>query len=147
MADLYTVDVSMNLAATVPDAVLSELRRHLGLEGTGDGHADDVDEHPVWAARGPARRIGGVLIGELIRTDMGWALTVRQEVHAEVMPQVDTLIEMLTFHSTTEGIIGQIRFYEDEIPDLLLNRSGELMKASLSRLPESEALVAPVRSG
>ncbi|MEV6385126.1 hypothetical protein AB0M31_37635 [Streptomyces sp. NPDC051773] len=138
MADLYTVDVSMNLAATVPDAVLSELRRHLGLEGPGDGHADNIDDHPVWAARGPARRIGGVLTGELIRTEQGWALTVRQEVHAETMPQVVSLIEMLASHSTTEGTIGQIRFYEDEIPELLLNRSGELTKASLSRLPETK---------
>ncbi|KFG10500.1 MULTISPECIES: hypothetical protein [Streptomyces] len=138
MADIYAVDVSMNLAATLPDAVLSELRRHLGHEGTDDGVADDCDDHPVWAARGPARRIGGVLIGELVRTDRGWALAVRQEVHAETMPQVDSLIEVLASHSTTEGAIGQIRFYEDEIPDLLLNRSGELMKVSLSRLPETQ---------
>ncbi|WP_159771291.1 hypothetical protein [Streptomyces sp. HM190] len=70
MADLCAVDVSLNLAATVPDAVLSELRRHLGHED-GDGLADESDDHPVWAARGPARRIGGVLVGELIRTDQG----------------------------------------------------------------------------
>ncbi|GAQ67638.1 hypothetical protein [Streptomyces scabiei] len=138
MADLYAVDVSMNLAARVPDAVLSELRRHLGHEGTDDGLADDCDDYPVWAARGPARRIGGVLIGELVRTDQGWSLTVRQEVHAESMPQVDSLIDVLASHSATQGVIGQIRFYEDEIPDLLLNRSGELMKVPLSRLPESQ---------
>ncbi|MGJ5825835.1 hypothetical protein [Streptomyces ossamyceticus] len=138
MADLYAVDVSLNLAATVPDAVLSELRRHLGHEGAGDGLADESDDHPFWAARGPAGRIGGVLVGELIRTDPGWALTVRQEVHAETMAQVDALIEMLAFHSATEGVIGQIRFYEDEIPDLYLSRSGELMKVSLSRLPETK---------
>jgi hypothetical protein len=138
MADIYAVDVSMNLAATVPNAVLSELRRHLGHEEADDGLADDCDDHLVWSARGPARRIGGVLVGELVRTDQGWALTVRQEVHVESMPQVDGLIEVLAFHSTTEGAIGQIRFYEDEIPDLLLNRSGELTKVSLSRLPERQ---------
>jgi hypothetical protein len=138
MADLYAVDVSMDLAATVPDAVLSELRRHLGLAGTEDTLIDDFEDYPVWAARGPARRIGGVLVGKLIRTDQVWSLTVRQEVHAEVMPQVDALMEMLAFHSTTEGTIGQIRFYEDEIPDLLLNRSGKLMMVSLSRLPETK---------
>ncbi|GAB2946204.1 hypothetical protein GCM10027075_53540 [Streptomyces heilongjiangensis] len=121
----------------MPDAVLSELRRHLGHEG-GDGLADESDDHPVWAARGPARRIGGVLVGELIRTDQGWALTVRQEVHAESMAQIDALIEVLAFHSATEGVIGQIRFYEDEIPDLLLSRSGELVRVSLSRLPETK---------
>ena len=54
------------------------------------------------------------------------------------MAQVDALIEMLAFHSATEGVIGQIRFYEDEIPDLYLSRSGELMKVSLSRLPETK---------
>ncbi|SPF06812.1 hypothetical protein [Streptomyces sp. MA5143a] len=138
MADLYAVDVSMNLAATVPDAVLCELRRHLGHEGTSDGLAEDADDYLLWADRGPARRIGGVLVGELIRTGRGWALTVRQEVHAEVMEQVDALIETLAFHSATEGVVGQIRFYEDEVPDLLLTRSGELERVSLSRLPESK---------
>ncbi|MER6159981.1 hypothetical protein ABT147_31255 [Streptomyces sp. NPDC001868] len=138
MADLYIVDVSMNLTASVPDMVLSELRHDLGLEETGDGHADEADNHPVWAARGPARRIGGVLIGELIGTAEGWSLTVRQEVHAESMPRVDTLIELLAPHSATEGVIGQIRFYEDEIPDLLLNRSGKLTKAPLSRPPDTK---------
>ncbi len=56
------------------------------------------------------------------------------------MAQIDALIEVLAFHSATEGVIGQIRFYEDEIPDLLLSRSGKLVRVSLSRLPEDEAL-------
>ncbi|MFJ7049431.1 hypothetical protein CTU88_37925 [Streptomyces sp. JV178] len=132
MADLYAVDVSMNLAATVPDAVLSELRRHLGHEGTGDGLDEDADDYPLWAERGPAYRIGGVLVGELVGSDRGWALTVRQEIHAEVMAEVEALIEMLALHSATEGVIGQIRFYEDDVPELLLAQSGELMKVSLS---------------
>ncbi|MDX3643649.1 hypothetical protein [Streptomyces sp. MB09-02B] len=145
MADLYVVDVSMNLTASLPDAVLTELRRHLGLGETADGQEDDAPDdpddpddpgHPVWAARGPAKRIGGIRIGELAQTPEGWSLTVRQEVHAESMPQVDALVERLLLHSTTEGVIGQIRFHEDEIPELLLNRSGVLTKAPLRLLPD-----------
>lgn len=136
MADLYVVDVSMNLAASLPVSVLSELRWQLGHTETADGQEDETDDYPVWAARGPARRIGGVLIGELVRAAPGWSLTVRQEVHAESMPQVDALIGRLALHSTTEGIIGQVRFYEDDVPDLLLNRSGVLTKASLRQLPD-----------
>jgi hypothetical protein len=136
MADLYVVDVSMNLTASLPDAVLSELRWHLGLGETADGQEDDAPDYPVWAARGPAKRIGGIRIGELTQAPQGWSLTVRQEVHAESMPQVDALVERLVLHSTTEGVIGQIRFHEDEIPELLLNRSGVLTKAPLRLLTD-----------
>jgi hypothetical protein len=58
---------------------LALLRWHLGEEGDCQGEY----EYPLWDARGPARRIGGVLAGELRSDDWGWALTVRQESHPD----------------------------------------------------------------
>lgn len=63
----------MNLTASLPDAVLSELRRHLGLGETADGQEDDAPDYPVRAARGPAKRIGGIRIGELTQAPQGWS--------------------------------------------------------------------------
>ncbi|MET7717598.1 hypothetical protein [Streptomyces sp. NPDC005407] len=136
MGDLYVVDVSLNLPTSVPDTVLSDLRWNLGHA---DAAGEDTcpDEFPLWAARGPAKRIYGVQIGELIQSYPGWHLTVRQEVHAESLPDVEALIERLAHHSNTEGIIGQIRFFEEDVPDLLINSSGTLVKIPL-RYSESE---------
>lgn len=129
MGDLYVVDVSLDLPDSVPDAVLSDLRWHLGLTGT----AGDIgiDEFPVWSARGAATRIGGVLIGELVQGPAGWSLTIRQEVHEERLSEVESLIDRLARHSNTQGVIGQIRFFEDYTPDLLINDSGTVLKAVL----------------
>ncbi|MFI2782990.1 hypothetical protein [Streptomyces sp. ALB3] len=155
MGDLYAVDLALHLRATVPGTVVDELRRHLGIAadtGTGwtDGAAETPEDEPagpqdafpLLAGRGPAARIGGVLVGELCRADGGWALTVRQEVHAECLPELDPLLERLARHSGTEGVIGQIRFYEDHVPDLLISESGTLVRMSL-RPDASDA--APAR--
>lgn len=61
MADLYVVDVSMNLTASLPDAVLSELRRHLGLGETADGQEDDAPITPSGPLAVP--RNGSVAFG------------------------------------------------------------------------------------
>lgn len=71
-------------------------------------------------------------MGELARTANGWALTVRYEIHAELMPDFDSLVERLTWHSDTEGPIGRIRFYEEDVPELLINRSGTLIRLPLA---------------
>ncbi|MBT2458907.1 hypothetical protein [Streptomyces sp. ISL-86] len=146
MGDMYAVDLALDLRPSVLGAVLDDLRWHLGLTGGGaggDGDGDFEDEadgpegamgdaYPLLAERGPAWRIGGVLVGELSPTAGGWSLTVRQEVHAELLPELETLVERLARHSPTEGVIGQIRFYEEYVPELLLNRAGTLVRMALA---------------
>ncbi|MFE9723667.1 hypothetical protein ACFYQ5_08740 [Streptomyces sp. NPDC005794] len=135
MSDVYAVDLALNLQASVSSAVLADLRWHLGIEaGENDerGRADTGDMTPLLAARGPAARIGGVLVGVCTRTDGGWSLTARQEVHAEFLAELDSLVERLAWNSSTEGVIGQIRFHEEDVPDLLVSRSGELVRVRLA---------------
>lgn len=142
MSDLYVVDLALNLRASVPSAVVADLRWHLGIkidENAEDRSSERGDRFPLLAARGAAVRIGGVLVGELVQTAAGWALTVRQEVHAEVIPELESLAERLVWHASTQGVIGQIRFYEDYVPELLINTSGTLVKLPLA--PEGTALV------
>ncbi|MEU3047073.1 hypothetical protein ABZ705_11215 [Streptomyces sp. NPDC006984] len=130
MGDLYIVDVSLNLPTSVPEAVLTDLRWHLGLA---DSVSDDMygDEFPVWSARGPAKRIGGVRVGDLLEGPQGWYLTVRQEVHVDYLPDVEALIGRLACHSTTHGLIGQTRHFEDHVPEMLINHAGTVTKVPL----------------
>ncbi|MFJ8920205.1 hypothetical protein ACIREK_12120 [Streptomyces sp. NPDC102415] len=150
MGDMYAVDLALNLRATVPSAVVDELRWHLGTaagqaEGAPGAPADELTDpdgaFPLLAERGPAWRIGGLLVGELHRTACGWALTARQEVHAECLSDLDPILEQLARHSSTEGVIGQIRFYEDHVPELLISESGTLVRMAL-KLDEVRAVQA-----
>ncbi|MEU9144753.1 hypothetical protein [Streptomyces sp. NPDC048349] len=135
MSDLYAVDLALDLRDSVPPSLLADLRWHLGEE---EREADEeLDAYPLLASRGPAVRIGGVRVGELVRTGNGWALTVRYEIHTEVMPDFDSLVERLAWHSDTEGPIGQVRFYEDDVPEMLINRSGTLVRMPLAPKPTS----------
>ncbi|NYV77188.1 hypothetical protein [Streptomyces sp. UH6] len=127
MGDMYAVDLALDLAPTVPAAVLDELRFHLGTPDAGSGG----ELTALLAGRGPARRIGGVQTGELVRARDGWALTARQELHAELLPELDALVERLALHARTEGVIGQIRFYEEWVPELLVNRAGTPVRMPL----------------
>lgn len=160
MGDMYAVELSLNLRATAPSTVVDELKWHLGTAAcTGAGPAEATvdaspaeltgrdEAFPLLAERGPASRIGGLLVGELHRTDSGWALTARQEVHAECLPDLAPLLEQLAQNSSTEGVIGQIRFYEDHMPELLICDAGALVRMSLTP-DESEAAPAhlPVRT-
>ncbi|MEG8276716.1 hypothetical protein [Streptomyces sp. AHA2] len=131
MSDLYAVDLTLDLSPTVPDTVLELLRLHLGSEGT--GQEDKAEFVPLLAGRRPAWRIGGLLTGELLRGEHHWCLTARQEIHAELLPDLMSLAEMLAHHAKTEGVIGQLRWYEDEIPELLVARSGSLVTMDLSQ--------------
>ncbi|MFD7631423.1 hypothetical protein ACFV7Q_36360 [Streptomyces sp. NPDC059851] len=133
MADLYVLDLALDLRESVPGTVLADLRWHLGEEVREED--DEFGPHPLLAQRGPAYRIGGVLVGELARTETGWSLTVRQEIHAELMPDVDALAQLLAAHSDTVGLIGQLRWYEDEVPELLINDSGTLTRLPLTPTP------------
>lgn len=74
-------------------------------------------------------------MGEIARTGDGWSLTARQEIHAQLLPDLDPLLERLALHSGTEGVIGQIRFYEDHVPDLLINEGGTLVRMALRPAP------------
>jgi hypothetical protein len=137
MSDMFAVDLALDLSHTVPSAVLDTLRWHLGFNATNPG-ADaaekDVempDAVPLLSDRGPAARIGGVLTGELLDGAGHWSLTARQEIHAELLPELDSLVAMLAYNAKTEGVIGQVRFYEEDVPELLINRSGALVRMQL----------------
>jgi hypothetical protein len=133
MSDVFAVDLALDLSPIVPDAVLAHLRRHLETDSADDdgGEMDWPDFVPLLAERGPAAHIGGLLTGHLHQGPHHWSLTARQEIHAELLPELVALAEMLAFNAGTDGVIGQVRFYEDEIPELLVNRSGTLVKMPL----------------
>ncbi|MFF3245939.1 hypothetical protein ACFYWY_19880 [Streptomyces sp. NPDC002870] len=124
MSNLYVVDLALNLRASVPSAVVADLRWHLGIkidENGEDRSSETGDRFPLLAARGAAVRIGGVLVDELVQAAAGRVLTVRQEAHAEVMPELESLAERRVWHASTQGVFGQIRFYKDDVPELLIN--------------------------
>ncbi|KOG48832.1 hypothetical protein ADK75_20360 [Streptomyces virginiae] len=121
MADLYALDLAFDLLDTTPDDVLAEVRRQL----TGDG---------LLSTRGPAWRVGGMLVGEFAPTDRGgWALTTRQEVHEEQLPEVEDLLLLLAPHVRPPGPVGRLRHYENESPDLLVLRDGRVVQLALDR--------------
>ncbi|MFI6056188.1 hypothetical protein ACIBCO_39755 [Streptomyces violascens] len=141
MSDIYAFDLALDLRETIPEDVLGVVQWHLGLgpeEAPGGDLSDDsnLDAFPLWSDRGAAHRIGGVLLGELIHGARGWALTVRQEIHSEDLPELKGLVEQLARHSAPDGLIGQIRFHESELPDVLINRSGTLVQFSLTQREE-----------
>lgn len=119
MADLYALDLAFDLLDTTPDDVLTEVRRQL----TGAG---------LFSPRGPAWRVGGMLVGEFAPADRGgWALTARQEVHEEQLPDVEDLLLLLAPHIRPPGPVGRIRHYENEAPDLLVLREGRVVQLAL----------------
>lgn len=136
MADVYEVVLTVDLEPVVTGPELAELRWHLG---TGDRPAtypigsdryveafplgdpsdpgcqwETADPEPLFACRGAARRVGGVLVSELVGRPDGWALTVRQEVHPDGFYQLRTLLAWLggrTRRATT--FAGYLRFHEE----------------------------------
>ncbi|PWK74698.1 hypothetical protein BCL76_101432 [Streptomyces sp. CG 926] len=122
MADLYALDLAFDLLDSTPDAVLAEVRRQLTSP---DG---------LLAPRGPAWRVGGMLVGEFGPAERGgWALTVRQEVHEEQLPEVEDLLLVLAPHVRPPGPLGRLRHYENEAPDLLVLREGRVVQLALDR--------------
>ncbi|MFD3546043.1 hypothetical protein ACFWUW_10565 [Streptomyces sp. NPDC058655] len=134
MADLYALDLALDLAEGTPEAVLAEVRRHLAPladdDGDGDGDGGPYDEpYPLLAGRGPARRVGGVLVGEFLPADRGgWALTARQELHEEELPGLEDFLAVLAPHVRPPGPVGWIRHYEHEVPDLLALRGQSVVR-------------------
>ncbi|MGW5847253.1 hypothetical protein ACWFQ8_04660 [Streptomyces sp. NPDC055254] len=132
MADLYALDLAFDLDEATPDAVLAELRRQLAP-------AQEPDKDPygpslLLAARGPASRIGGVLVGEFTRGGRGgWALTARQEIHEDQLPDLEDLLTVLAPHIRPPGPVGRLRHYEHEAPDLLVLREGRVVQLALDR--------------
>ncbi|MFC4961958.1 hypothetical protein ACFPFX_37330 [Streptomyces mauvecolor] len=145
MSDIYAFDLALDLRAESSQEVLDLVQWHLGLDSEqvpGGDLSDDsnLDAFPLWSGRGAAHRIGGVLLGGLVHGTRGWALTVRQEIHSEDLPELKELVEQLARHSVSDGLIGQIRFPESELPDVLFNRSGTLVQFSLIQREEVEVL-------
>jgi hypothetical protein len=128
MADVFEVLVKLNLRADVPADELAELRWHLGLLEQPDALplTGGFDHDPVFAARGPAWKVGGVLIGELIEREAGWALTVLQEVHPDEFPAMHALLTGIARHSDQIGFAGFVRFYENDLPEPFTVSGGQL---------------------
>ncbi|MFD5001946.1 hypothetical protein [Streptomyces mutabilis] len=118
MADLYELQLTLNLPDSLPSEEVDLIRWHLGQEnGRYDGDAYD---YPLLYTRGPAHRIGGALVGELCSDVKGWSLTVRQEVHPDEFDDLRNMVEWLGARTTTRGTIGYLRFYESHVPDVLI---------------------------
>ncbi|WP_037682001.1 hypothetical protein [Streptomyces albus] len=130
MSDVYELQLHLNLTASTPADTLSRLRRHLGAEPWPDEVADDG---PLLASRGPAARIGGVLVGELAESPHGWSLTARQEIHPDQFQDLHFLLKRLAAHTGVPGSIGQLRFLEDHVPDLIVpTDDGEVARLPLT---------------
>ncbi|AZQ73333.1 MULTISPECIES: hypothetical protein [Streptomyces] len=138
MSDLYELQLAWELGDTLPGEVLDDLRWHMGLQGEEplDG---DLEREPLLAARGPALRIGGVLFSELARGRRGWSVTVRQEMHAEELPELHDLLSRLAAHAPSIDPVGQLRHYEGHVPELLMVQAGAVTRQPL-HLIESEAV-------
>ena len=128
MADIYELQLTLDLPGSLLPEELDLLRWHLGQEG---GRQDDGYEYPLWDARGSARRIGGVLVGELHSDGSEWALTVRQEAHPDEFDDLRRIVLWLGTRTTTVGTIGYLRFYEDHLPDVLIAASGAVRREIL----------------
>ncbi|MEV1019698.1 hypothetical protein [Streptomyces sp. NPDC050264] len=135
MSDMYALDLALELSGATPAPFVDDLRWHLGVA---DEREADEDEWPLLAGRGPALHAGGALVAELVHASDTWYLTVHQEVHEENLDDVDALLNRLVKHTVREGVIGQLRFYEDAVPDLLINRAGTLAKVALLREAAAE---------
>ncbi len=149
MADVYEVVLTMDLEQAVSEPELAELRWHLGMGerpetypiGT-DNYAETfplgdpsdpgcqwetAEPDPLFAARGAAHRVGGVLVSELVGGPDGWALTVRQEVHPDSFYQLRTLLVWLGRRARTgTSFAGYLRFHEEPGVSSLVVRDGEI---------------------
>ncbi|MDT0453284.1 hypothetical protein [Streptomyces hesseae] len=141
MSDLYELQLAWELGDTLPGEVLDDLRWHMGLQGE-DPLDGDLECEPLLAARGSASRIGGALFGELVRGRRGWSVTVRQEMHVEELPELHDLLRRLAAHSPSIDPVGQLRHYEDHVPELLVIQAGVVARQPLE-VAESEPVAFP----
>ncbi|MCC2278958.1 hypothetical protein LKL35_26530 [Streptomyces sp. ET3-23] len=82
---------------------------------------------------------------ELADGPRGWFLTARQELHAEELPELHQLMSGLAVHSSPVRPVGHLRFHEEDVPDLLVVRSGTITReqphpADRSHVPFLEGL-------
>ncbi|MEU3896751.1 hypothetical protein [Streptomyces sp. NPDC045251] len=118
MADLYEFQLTLKLPDSLPSEEVDLIRWHLGQE---NGRYDvDAYDCPLLNARGPAHRIEGAPVGELCSDGKGWSLTVRQEVRPDEFDDLRRLVEWLSVRTTSRGTIGYLRFYESQVPDVLI---------------------------
>lgn len=111
MADVYEY-LAPGLPDSLPAQELARLRRHLGEEG---GDLQGAYEYPLRDARGPARRIGGALVGELRPDDRERGLTVRQEAHAVGFDELRRIVLWLGARTTSMGAVAR-RIMPDRSP-------------------------------
>ncbi|MFI8192452.1 hypothetical protein ACIF8T_27325 [Streptomyces sp. NPDC085946] len=146
MADVYEFQLTLDLPDTLPPQELALIRWHLGEEGgTSDAGDRGAYAYPLWDARGPARRVGGVLVGELRRDGWGWALTVRSEAHPDEFDDLRRMVLWLGRRTTSTGTVGYLRFYEADVPDVLVARAGTVhcLTLRVERVIESASEVLP----
>ncbi|MEE1762019.1 hypothetical protein [Streptomyces sp. SP18BB07] len=138
MGDYYELQLSLDLPVSLPAEDLTLLRWHLGEGGddrfgdNGDGERQGAYEYPLLAQRGAARRVGGALVGELCGRERGWALTVRQEVHPDQFDDLRRLVGWLGARTSTAGVVGHVRFYEEWLPELLIVEAGVVSRMTPS---------------
>lgn len=173
MADLYELLVTADLPDNLSEAEVAELRWHLGLgpepedftivtdflEEFVDDHDDpkvaecgegywEVVRVPALAQRGPAARIRGVLFAELERRGReerrpGWALTARQEIHAQEFQVPTQLIRWLKARvdDWMFDLSLHMRFYEDDVLEPAFLENGELVtRQIMSKAPSAHVL-------
>ncbi|MEV6398880.1 hypothetical protein AB0M39_29540 [Streptomyces sp. NPDC051907] len=150
MSDLYELQLALDFPDSLPEADLGLLRWHLGqggdaastetgetdeVDGVGEGEETDeaaaMEAYPLLSSKGAAHRVGGALVGELCRGPRGWALTARQEVHPDEFDDLQGLLAWLASRTTTIGAIGCLRFYESDVPEVLIADSGRARRLVL----------------
>lgn len=138
MADAYELTLALDLRDDLTEAETGELRWHLGLGPQPDGLSivtefpfaaeNDLGElvvedapAPLLAARGEAWKAGGELTADLVRTEKGWALAARQEIHPDDFDRIGELLEWLAakaaphLHRPDACVrVGRLRFCAEE---------------------------------
>jgi hypothetical protein len=160
MADAYELVLSVDLRA-LPDDDLAELRWHVGggalpavFPSGYDGWAERfpvgdpadpdcvwevADPVPLFAARGVAWKVGGVLLGDLVeRGDGGFALSVRQEFHPDQLGSVQPVLTWLG-RWTLVPPFGYVRWYSSTViePLVVVDRRVFLPEEIAAQLPDA----------
>ncbi|MCX5198604.1 hypothetical protein OOK31_32760 [Streptomyces sp. NBC_00249] len=120
MADLYALELALDLDASTPESVLELIAFHLTPEpaegewGEWEEGEAEVEEFRVLCGRGAGYRVGGVLDAVLAPAPGGgWRLTARQEIHAETRIDVEEFLAALApYVPAPAGPVGSLRFYE-----------------------------------
>ncbi|MEU9131879.1 hypothetical protein AB0D08_27875 [Kitasatospora sp. NPDC048540] len=138
MADCFELTLSFDLAPDTPAELIAELRRHLGLESEAAGPAapiyDDVlcppDDWLLLSARGAAWKTGGITYAGLERLESGgWAFSGRQEIHPDQLEQLQALLDALLPHMPShQDPVGSLRWYDDQVPQLLVPHHGRVVE-------------------